>query len=441
MGETIPVLRYVNLPRDERPDQGVSPEERAILDKVNQKVAAAESLEQVVDFVFETTRPLCPCDRIGLAFVEEDGRRVTAHYAVADYEPILLRKPYSEDLNGSSLKEVIERGALRIINNLETYLKEHPKSVSTKLILKEGVRSSMTCPLSVDGRNVGLLFRSSRQPNAYDDHDVLMHQAIAERLSQAVEKARRIEQLQNALNDYFEMLGFVSHELKSPVASMVTNARVLLDGYVGELTEKQRARIEPMVRKGEYLLGLVREYLDLARMEGGNLEPKFTTVDDFVNDVVEPSIEIVLPQIEEKKMRLTRNLPDGPIRVECDPNLLKIVVVNLIGNAAKYGNDGGEIRVAVERNDMELNVAVWNEGPGFPPSARAKLFRKFSRIETPELMKRKGTGVGLYTSWRIIQLHGGRMAAESEEGSWAEFSFRIPQPITLKGAVSEGVDR
>jgi signal transduction histidine kinase len=72
-------------------------------------------------------------------------------------------------------------------------------------------------------------------------------------------------------------------------------------------------------------------------------------------------------------------------------------------------------------------VAVRNEGRGFTPADRDRLFRKFSRLDDPELQKQKGTGVGLYTVWRVVNLHGGRVDAASEPGQWAEFSFRIPQ--------------
>jgi len=74
-------------------------------------------------------------------------------------------------------------------------------------------------------------------------------------------------------------------------------------------------------------------------------------------------------------------------------------------------------------------LAVWNEGPGFPEAEKSRLFRKFSRLQTPELLKQKGTGVGLYTSWRIVRLHGGRIRADSEEGHWAEFRVELPQPL------------
>jgi signal transduction histidine kinase len=404
----------------------LSDQERTVLDTVNQKVAAAESLKDLVRFLFEATRDICPCDRIGVAFVEEDGRLLRSYCSVADYEPLMIDTGYSEVLEKSSLSRVIESGTVRIIDDLEQYYAQHPNSVSTRLILREGVRSNMTCPLKVDGRNVGVLFRSSRQPNAYSGRQVRMHLSIAERLGQAVEKAYRIEQLRAANLAYSEMLGFVSHELKSPVASLVTDAALMAEGYLGPLTDEQNKKIRRMIAKGKYLLGLVREYLDLARIEGGELKPNIRTADSFLADVVDAAVEIVLPQIEDRNITLVRIAPDDELSVDCDPSLIRIVVVNLLSNAAKYGRDGGRIRLSVAPEDATVRVTVWNEGPGFPESAQAVLFRKFSRVRKPELMKQKGTGVGLYTSLRIIQLHGGRIWATSEEGHWAQFAFHIP---------------
>lgn len=430
-----PILRYVHPATDSDVPTELSDQERRILERVNQKVAAADSLKDLVTFLFDATRTVCPCDRIGLAFVEEDGRRIRSYLNVTNYQPVVLQEGYSEDLHRSSLRDVIERGVPRLIADLDLYLEEHPDSVSTKLIVREGVRSNMTCPLSVDGRNVGVLFHSSRRPNAFSDHDIAVHQMVAERLGQAVDKAYRIEQLQAALHAYTEMLGFVSHELKSPVASMLTDASLLEQGYLGELNPKQREKLRRMTSKGEYLLGLVREYLDLARLEGGQAEPNFIPVEDFAAQVLEPAIEVVLPQIEGKSMTLSRELT-GVERVTCDPGLLKIVLVNLLGNAAKYGRTGGRIDLRVSSTAQRLDVAVRNEGPGFPESQRSRLFLKFSRLDTPESKAQKGTGVGLYTCWSIVQLHGGRITARSDEGQYAEFSFSIPQPPGTRGSAT-----
>jgi signal transduction histidine kinase len=126
-------------------------------------------------------------------------------------------------------------------------------------------------------------------------------------------------------------------------------------------------------------------------------------------------------------MRLERAFPPDLPRVACDPGLLQIVLVNLLGNSVKYGREGGLIRARLEDHPDRIVASVWNEGPGFPPSERSRLFRKFSRLQSPALMAQKGTGVGLYTAWRIVHLHGGRMDASSQEGAWAEFSFDVPK--------------
>jgi len=427
--QRVEILHYIETSKAGRAPSTLSSAEERILEAVNRKVAAVESLEKVIDFLFDSMRAICPCDRIGVAFLEDDDQRVTSQYVRALYRETVLKRGYSEDLRDSSLERLLRDSRIRIINDLAAYWETHPASVSSKLLVREGVRSSMTCPLTVDGRRVGFLFRSSRKPFAYSEHEVQLHLAIAERLSQAVEKAYRIEQLTAANRAYGEMLGFVSHELKSPIASMAGDANLLVGGYLGPLEEKQREYIDKIIGKSRYLLNLIGDYLDLARIEAGRLELELQPAVDFVAEIVEPSLDILQSQIDVQKQRLVRSLPSGKVEIECDPNLLKIVLVNLIGNAVKYGSEGGEIRLGVEQTPKELIVSVWNEGPGFPSEQRSQLFRKFSRLKTPELSKRKGSGVGLYTTWKIIQLHGGKIWANSEEGCWAEFILRIPQPV------------
>lgn len=422
----VPALVHRDVPGSSDPALPVSDQESRILDTINRRIAAADSLESMIDFLFESIQSILACDRIGVSFVDDDGGRLVAHYARTSYEPALLKKGYAEDLAGSSLERVIASGTPRIINDLERYAAERPDSRSTAILLREGVRSSLTCPLAVEGRNVGVIFFSARRPSAYGDRDIRLQFAIAERLSQAVEKAWRIERLAQANLGYFEMLGFVSHELKSPLASIVMDAKVLQDGFLGDVPAGQREMLAKITRKADYLLNLIREYLDLARIEGGELAAHPREGVDLVGDIVDTAIDIVSPQAVEKGIRIERTVPDGPLRVTCDPDLLRIVAVNLVSNAVKYGRAAGTVRVTVERRADGVTLRVWNDGPGFPANQRSRLFRKFSRLDTAELRAQKGTGVGLYTSWRIVQLHGGRMSADSREGEWAEFRVDLP---------------
>jgi len=181
------LLFYIDPPVAEARRQDLRADETSILDGINRQVAAAASLAEILDDLFTQTGAIAPCDRISLAFAEEDGKRIRSHYTRAAYQPILLGTGYAEDRATSTLVDVIERGRIRIIRDLAAYLDLKPRSPSTRLLVREGVRSSMTCPLTVDGRHVGVLFRSSRAVDAYDWRQAMLHLAIAERLSQAVE--------------------------------------------------------------------------------------------------------------------------------------------------------------------------------------------------------------------------------------------------------------
>lgn len=401
--------------------------EKAVLDHVNRKVADTDSLETITDFLLTSCASITATDRLCFAFLEEEGMRAFSKVVRATYKPLLLKEGYSQDIREGSLPRVIKRGHPRVITDLAAYAEKHPDSATSVLLAEEGVRSSMTCPLTVNGRMIGLLFRNSRTPAAYGLHEVMLHLSTAERVGQTVEKAYRIRELEEANRNYTEMLGFVSHELKSPLGSIVLDSNVILEGYLGEISEPQRKKLNAMVHKAEYLLRMIEDYLNLNRIENAELKANLQPNIDITARIIQPALDITSAEAEKKQIRIETDIPADLAPLACDPDLLNIVMNNLLSNAIKYGEEEGLVKVTAEQTDEELKVRVYNTGPGFPASAKSSLFRKFSRVQTEELLSRKGTGVGLYTVWRIIRLHGGRITADSEEGSWAEFSFTIPR--------------
>lgn len=398
-----------------------------ILDRINRRVGTAgHSPGDILQFVFHESHSLYQCNRLGLAFLTDGDERVTAYDSVADYEDLYLKSGYNEEIQNSSLEFILKSGTTRIIHDLQEYLERHPESRSTKILVREGIRSSMSCPLTVDDRIVGLFFRSSVHPHVYTLDHVRFHLAIAERLSQVVEKAYHIEQLTAAMKNYSEMLGFISHEIKSPIASTIMECKLMLDNYVGELNPKVRERIERIVNRSEHLLGMVRDYLDISRIEGGELRVKFVDRVDIVSTVFQPVIDAMRSDLEQKNNVISQKFPENTITARCDPDLMRIVFSNLVSNAIKYGRNDSEITIEMTPIADGFRFSVTNEGPGFPKSEIPNLFKRYSRLQTPELIRQKGTGLGLYTVWRIVKLHRGNIHADSEQGSWARFTVDIP---------------
>jgi two-component system NtrC family sensor kinase len=225
--------------------------------------------------------------------------------------------------------------------------------------------------------------------------------------------------------NYMEMLGFVSHELKNPLASAMMSLYTVKDGYLGEINPAQEKNLESVAQSLEYFQEMILNYLDLSRLEKGELEVKKTDI-TLSSDLISPVLAGFTGALQEKKMRVEDHIPDGTV-VCADSDLLRIVYDNLISNAIKYGRDGGMIVLDAFENKNMVTLSVRNDGEGISPEMMPKLFKKFSRLDSPEYAGKKGTGLGLYTCKEIIEKHGGEIWANSKLGEWVMFSFTIPK--------------
>ncbi|MCD5408850.1 ATP-binding protein [Candidatus Bipolaricaulota bacterium] len=233
------------------------------------------------------------------------------------------------------------------------------------------------------------------------------------------------ERLQEVSKSYMELLGFVSHELKNPLASAIMGLYTVKDGHLGELTPQQKKALEAVAKSLDYFQDLVRKYLDLSRVEQGTLQVRKAPV-RLREEVIDPALEALGRELEERGMEVEVHVP-ADLVMHADRDLLRIVYDNLLSNTVKYGNEGGRIVLEAEEGPEEVILSVWNEGPGIPQEKLPYLFRKFSRIDLPAHAKRRGTGLGLFICKEIVERHGGRIWAESEPEKWARFSFTLPK--------------
>lgn len=221
-----------------------------------------------------------------------------------------------------------------------------------------------------------------------------------------------------------DLMAIVSHELKSPVSVVHTTAETLYKGYFGNLSPEQQKIIETILRNCQYLEDIIRNYLDLSKMELDSLE-SFQEEIDLYEDVIKPIVEMPEHANNIKNMKLDINIEVKP-KIKADANLLKIVVTNFVNNAIKYGKADTTIKIELKQSGNEYIFSVFNEGVGIPPEGMDKLFKKFSRLKQKGTEGIKGSGLGLYICKSIIEKHRGRIWAESEYGSWVKFSFSLP---------------
>ena len=170
-------------------------EETRLLAEITHKVNAGFLLEEVADYLYDAFRVVIPYERIGLSLLDADGVHATAVWARSDWTEVHLPVGYSADIRGSSLETILRTGEPRIINDLEAYLREHPESRSTRLILAEGIRSSLTCPLVARGRPFGFMFFSSIVPGCYADSHARIFRALASQLAVILDKGRLSQQI------------------------------------------------------------------------------------------------------------------------------------------------------------------------------------------------------------------------------------------------------
>ena len=233
------------------------------------------------------------------------------------------------------------------------------------------------------------------------------------------------EQLRIANNNYMQMLGFVTHELKAPLSAIQSIISLVLDGFAGEVSEKIGHHLLRIKRNCEELQDMVKNYLDLSRAERGELVANKVEV-DFVKEVVLPSVNQSRALFDSRGMSLSVEAPET-LQVLADPELLRIALTNYLTNATKYGAENGRASLTVEEQGGEIEVAVWNEGQGFTAEEHSALFAKFSRLQNKNTADKRGSGLGLFLIKNILEQHGGEVWAESESGQWARFCFRFPR--------------
>jgi diguanylate cyclase (GGDEF)-like protein len=215
-------------------------ERSTMLAKITERVNEGLLIDEVLDHVYENFFSLIPYDRIGLALLEDGNSVVRAYWARSEATEIKLPLGYSAGLVGSSLENIIRTGRPRILNDLEAYLERHSESDSTRRIVDEGMRSSLTCPLIVKGQPVGFLFFSSMDTDAYQETHQELFQQIAGQLSITLEKGRIYQELIDITKELRSARDALQTEATRDSLTGLWNRRSILELLKRDMARAQR---------------------------------------------------------------------------------------------------------------------------------------------------------------------------------------------------------
>ncbi|HUH65643.1 MAG TPA: ATP-binding protein [Syntrophales bacterium] len=223
-----------------------------------------------------------------------------------------------------------------------------------------------------------------------------------------------------------DFLNMVSHELRTPLTPIQAYSELMM---MRNLDEEKIRSYASIINKETLRLGaLIGDLLDLSRIDAGkglSLSPEEVDIKELLNTVYNTFKSASL------KHNIFLKTPDKADRLTIDRNKIIQVLSNLLSNAVKYSPDGGDIHISMEDRDNRFYISVSDEGLGMPKEALPKIFEKFYRVDSPDIKKISGTGIGLSIVKYIVELHEGAITVESEEGKGSKFTFFLPKTKEL----------
>jgi signal transduction histidine kinase len=251
----------------------------------------------------------------------------------------------------------------------------------------------------------------------------LSQRLLKKRTGELERASNEIAKLEEEKSRFLRFLGIAAHDLKAPLTAIQGFLWVMVGGYAGELTDKQRNMLERSSHRIKELLNLISDLLDIPRIETGQLVQEMGQVS--LVQVVKTSLVDLRQLAKQKGLKLKTELPQGLPRIRGSAPRLRQVVTNLVNNAINFTPEGS-VTIRVRKKGKEIRVEVLDTGIGIPPQDMPRMFEDFFRGSNVET---KGTGLGLSISRRIVEAHGGKIWAESpcsETSKGCKFTFTLP---------------
>lgn len=293
------------------------------------------------------------------------------------------------------------------------------------LLLIDGEAGSwqLVAPIRREKEAVGLI-GLTRTDSAFPEDASSFLARLADHAASAIGNARLYDQVIAANEAKSHFVSIVTHELRIPMTSIKGYTDILNTGAVGEINEQQKQFLQIIRNNVDRMAALISDLSDISRIESGRFSMELATV--ALLECIEETMQALRPQLESRSQSFTlQDVEDLP-NVQTDRARLIQILTNLISNANKYTQDGGQIIIAAQVEDGFVRIDIIDNGIGMSEADQAKLFEQFFRTENNAVRNQHGWGLGLHVTKRMVEELGGEMHVRSKLGAGSTFSFTAP---------------
>ncbi len=358
---------------------------------------------------------------------------------------------YVDSMGFEKEKRFSDADVLTVMRENRMIILDEETDESIKMVMRD-LDIAVAIPLGTNESKLGILMLGHKQSGEiYTSEDIKVLSILAPEISMAIQRANAYEEIrrfnitlqkeiEKATSDLRsaneklkeldrlkdEFVSIASHELRTPMTAIKSYLWMALAGKAGTLNEKMQAYLERAYISTDRLIDLVNNMLNVSRIESGRIElnRKAMSMVELANDVLEE----VRAKAMEKGLRISIQLVKDLPLVLADWNKVREVLTNLVGNSLKFTKPGGKIIISFKVNDGFVETTVADTGIGIADEDKAKIFQKFGLGAHSYMVSHVGggTGLGLYISKSLVELHGGKMWFESEVGKGSKFTFSLP---------------
>lgn len=335
---------------------------------------------------------------------------------------------------GTSCSNALKRGERVMVSDVHADPEADPADLHYYALC--GIHAVQSTPLATrEGRVIGIVSTHWREHRAPTERELALLDVLARQLADVIERRRAREALQEASRQKDQFLAMLAHELRNPLAPILT-ATELLKLLVPE-GGKEAAACAVIARQSQHLTRLVDDLLDMSRVTQGKIRLKLEPVD--LATAIHRAVESVRPMVAARGQHLDLALPSETLQVRGDLTRLTQMAGNLLTNAAKFTPQGGHIRLALTREGPEAVLRVIDDGVGIPADLLPHVFDLFRQGDSSLDRSQGGLGIGLTLVRRLAELHGGRVEAHSKgTGQGSEFILRLPALPAASAAADPG---